>query len=192
MASKPSISGMLMSMRMTSNGSASALSTARRPFSTDSTLAPALLQHHLDEFSIVVAVFGQQDANAFEGRAAAPRGMAGGVQHVSAGSFEHGDAVEIAGGHGQGEGASLPQHAGRGQFSAEQLGDLARDGQPQTGAAELLRDAASPWLNGWNNCGRTSSRMPMPVSMTSIRTAGRPSRQSGEERGHDRARCRAR
>ena len=38
---------------------------------------------------------------------------------------------------------------------------------------------ASPWWNGWNSCGSASWRMPIPVSMTSIWTAGRPLRQAG-------------
>ena len=55
------------------------------------------------------------------------------------GVLEHADAFEAAGGHGQREGAAFAPDAGDGQLAAEQVGDVARDGQPQARAAELLR-----------------------------------------------------
>ena len=51
---------------------------------------------------------------------------------------------------------------------------------PKSRAAELSWNRMRrPGLNGWNSDGRTSARMPMPVSITSIRTAGWSSHQSG-------------
>ena len=138
-----------------------------------------------DEFPIVVAVFGQQDAHSLEFlRRRLPPWPA--LVLRLGGPIEHGNAFEAAGGNGQGEGAALAPHAGHGQLAAEQMGDLLRDGQPQARAAELLRRRTARL---GRTAGRTAGGLPRGCrspcrSPRSARPAGR-SIQGGSERGHD-------
>ena len=97
-------------------------------------------QDALDEFPIVVAVLGQQDAHSLEILGRRRIGIGSGVLLRLGRALEHADIGEIARGHGQREGAALSPGACHGQFAAEQMGDLMRDRQSQARAAEFSGD----------------------------------------------------
>ena len=92
------------------------------------------------------------------------------------------NVLEAARGHDQGESAALSQYAtDRQSRRPTNVAIFVRDGQTQARAAEHCEDGCVALGEGLEQRGKTSSRMPMPVSITSIRTVGRSSRHCGRK-----------